>query len=302
MGYKYKVYGLNINSQIELNELVELDEKHWDEIDVNIYFGEIPIGIDKKILKGKKNGYSTNDMWFEKENIGTFYMKKGKEIIIRLYDGASLPYFKLYILGPCLSYILFQRESVAIHGGAMCINNQGIIITGDKGSGKSSLTSGLRHSGYDLVADDLVSVDMDEDIKINPAYPQQRLKSHTMKNFKYDKTKFKNIDGTSKTKYIIPVNDRFCKEKVILKGIFNLVVGDVDSVHICEISGSEKLNIIVSNLFSAKHLRKMGLSKAYFSKCMNLARKIPVYRIIRPEGVFSVSNQIEIIENTLGIN
>ena len=42
---------------------------------------------------------------------------------------------------------------VAIHGGVIEIDNKAVIFTGDRGAGKSTLTTALREKGYKFICD-----------------------------------------------------------------------------------------------------------------------------------------------------
>ena len=46
MKYYYKVYGLNIESEIKMQELVILNDKDRANIDVNIYIDKMPESIN----------------------------------------------------------------------------------------------------------------------------------------------------------------------------------------------------------------------------------------------------------------
>ncbi|MEG2618868.1 MAG: hypothetical protein RR984_03875, partial [Bacilli bacterium] len=101
-------------------------------------------------------------------------------------------------------------------------------------------------------------------------------------------------------KYIVPAFDEFTKEDVPLEAIFELKVGDVDDVKIEEITGADKINNIIKNIFRIEMLYYSdGISPIYFKKCIEIAKNTKFYKISRPRNVFSVDRQIEIIEDLI---
>ena len=63
---------------------------------------------------------------------------------------------KIYVMCSCLGFIMLQRNMVAIHGGGVIeMDNKAVIFTGDRGAGKSTLTTALRRKGYKFISDDV---------------------------------------------------------------------------------------------------------------------------------------------------
>ncbi|MEG1312625.1 MAG: hypothetical protein RSD47_11570, partial [Romboutsia sp.] len=86
-------------------------------------------------------------------------------------------------------------------------------------------------------------------------------------------------------------------EDVPLEAVFELKVGDVDEVEIEEIIGAKKLKKIMKNIFRVEMIHYSGGAEpVYFKKCIDLAQNIQFYKITRPRDLFSVDQQIELIE------
>jgi GTPase SAR1 family protein len=198
--------------------------------------------------------------------------------------------------------LLIIRKSIAIHGGAVVINEKGIILTGDSGAGKSTLAAAFREKGYDFLADDVsvIGEDKNYNLTIMPGYPQQKLCSDAVEKFKYSNiSSIKKIDE-DRDKYAIAIKNKFRKTEAKLKAIYELSVGDVETVQVRKITGTEKLNVIFNNIFRFGLVDYIGIDPIYFKKCVQLAKNIDVYKIIRPKEVYTIDEQIEIIESNMG--
>ena len=77
-------------------------------------------------------------------------------------------------------------------------------------------------------------------------------------------------------------------------------VSDTAQVQIEEIKGSEKLNKLITNRYRAEFVQAMGgISPIAFKTLLQIAKSIKFYKIIRPEGQFTVDKQIELLEEKI---
>lgn len=298
MKYYYKVYGLNIESEIKIQELVILNDEDKANIDVTIYIDKMPESINTAKNQGILEGFRKNEMWFYIKGIATYYIRNGQEIVVEPYRDIEDHYIKTYILGSAFGLMLIQRNIVAIHGGSVLIDDKAIICTGDTGAGKSTLTSALRLNGAKLVADDVSAIDIIDEIKVYPAYPQQKLCGDAVRKLGYNTEDFIRIDE-GRDKYAIPSESEFINKSVNLSVIFEIMVGDIEEVEIKELRGSEKMNTIMKNIYRGYVNQIAGLDREYFKKCLKVTKDIKIYRIIRPKDKFTVNEQIELIKEKL---
>ena len=285
----YYVYGLNIKSEIEIDEFQKRDIILEDKI-VNIKNGIMSNEIKDDILKGIHIKLSKDKIWFHIDNIATYCITNGNNIEIEVCGNADMQLMKVYVLCSCLGFIMLQRDMVAIHGGVIEMDNKAVIFTGDRGAGKSTLTTALREKGYKFISDDVASIKIDKVPFVMPGFPYQKLCESAMNNFGYDK----------EVKYIVPAKDQFVYEEKELTAIVKLTVGDVDEVTIEELTGSEKLNNIIENIYRGEYLKYLGgMNPQYFKKCIDIAKNIRFFKITRPANKFTVDEQIELIEREL---
>ena len=198
----------------------------------------------------------------------------------------------------CLGFIMLQRKMVAIHGGVIEMDNKAVIFTGDRGAGKSTLTTALRRKGYKFISDDVAGIKIDKVPYVMPGFPYQKLCESAMNKFGYDKEAFTSFMSDKEVKYVVPAIDEFVNEKRELVSIVKLTVGDVDEVTIEELRGSEKLNNIIENIYRGEYIKHLGkMDPIYFKQCVDIAKNIRFFKITRPANKFTVDSQIELIED-----
>lgn len=145
----YYVYGLKIKSEIEIEEFVKLDNINDEDV-VSISYGTMSDEIKQGISEGKRIELSDNKIWFHINNIATYCVSNGNKVEVELCDNADMKLMKVYVMCSCLGFIMLQRKMVAIHGGVIEMDNKAVIFTGDRGAGKSILTTALRRKGYKI--------------------------------------------------------------------------------------------------------------------------------------------------------
>lgn len=295
--FSYLVYGLKILSDIECSELVALDELQEHEYDVLIEVHPVSSEIHERIEEGWYSSYRNESMWFHIPQVATYWMQDGNYILIELCHGSDLQMAKQYLLGSCLGMIMLQRNMIAIHGGTIVFDGKGVIFTGDRGAGKSTITSALRLKGYPFVADDVSSIEVGQRHFIHPGFPQQKLCQDAMHQLGYNLDDFKTLMGDTQMKYLIPAHESFVYHKVPLHGIVELkVVDDIQEIQMELLKGQEKLMTIYRNIYRIEMKRFEGMNPEYFKKCVEIAKEIPVYRILRPKGLMTVDAQMKWLE------
>lgn len=298
--YFYRVYGLNINSNIEIPEFPKRDEDFKDENIVSILYGPISQDILGEIKEGKRSNTTKEQVWFHIDQVATYFIKNGNMVIIEPCENCNESLMKVYIMGSVLGLLLLQREVTAIHGGTIIIDGKAAIFTGERGAGKSTLTTAFGKKGYYFLSDDVAVLNFDNEIAIKPGFPYHKLCADTLESMNYYMEDYSFFQADGIIKYLVPDFKGFYKEKVPLTSIFELNIDDVDNVKVEEIVGGEKLNKIIKNIYRIEYLSSMGgMTPNYFKKCIEVAKKIKFYKITRPKNKYTVDSQIEVIEDIL---
>lgn len=296
--YFYNVYGLNIKSDIKLDEFVEVAE--FDNADIKIKEWEPPQELVPKFKEKCTYLTARNKILFDIKGIGTYEICDGNLIHYKAYNSTDSYYVKIFITCSCIGFAMIQRGKLAIHGGTAVINNKAVIITGDKGAGKSSLTTALRKKGYKFISDDVAAIDFENGIEVNSGFPYQKLCEDAAINMGYEVNKYFSFMSDTQKKYVIPVKEDYKESNTKLGAVFQVAKGDVSEVCIEEISSSEKVSKIIDNIYRIEFIELLGgLNPQIFKKCVVLAQNIKFYKITRPLNGFTVNEQIKLIEDKI---
>lgn len=303
--YKYRAFGLNISSEIQLPELIESE----GEPDVYVKFGKTPLNIKKHRFHNERLQINENSLLLNIKHTAKYFIENGNSIIIEPYKDFSPINLRLFLLGSSMGAILYQRGLLPIHGSAVEKNGEAYIIVGKSGMGKSTLAAAMRSIGFRIITDDVSAVYLDENsnIMVLPSYPQQKLWD--------DSTEMLGLQGNkvirvieNKDKYAVKVKDDFVSKPIKLKGIYEISkyddrITNKENISISSILGVEKFKIVHKNIYRPKFCKGMNLTEMSFKLCTHIASKIKIAVIERPE---SSKNPLLVAQcvanNILGLN
>ena len=185
--FYYKVYGLDVKSEIKIDEFVTIENINVEN-KVNIVYANMPLNIKEDIKNNKKSSFSKAECWFHINDVATYRVTNGNLIEFEPCENADPYLLRVFLMCSCLGFIMIQRDIVAIHGGTIVIDNKAIILTGNRGAGKSTLTTGLRLKGYPFISDDVAAIEIKDNIPmVKHGFPYQKLCSSAMDKLGYDK-------------------------------------------------------------------------------------------------------------------
>lgn len=301
--YFYSVYGLIVRSEVELNELIEINRDHISDInnkiDVNIKYDDVPMYIVEEINNKCGCSYGFNESWFYIPDVAIYRISNGKDIYIQ-HMGGEKQEIKTFLLGGAFICLLFQRKIIGIHGGSIMVNDGGIIVTGKCGAGKSTLTSAFRKSGYKYLADDLsvIGINSYGKLEVKTAYPQQKLCRDAALKLGYNINKLVRINE-EKDKFAVPARNDFIDSPKELKAIFEIKADNsAKNIKIEQIKGIKKLNSIIENIYQSDIAKCYGID-SFMDILLKISKNIPYYKLTRPKDLFTVNEQINLITSIL---
>ena len=293
----YTAFGLSINSEIELPPLLNSDTQ---QADIQIIIGKVnKNGLDTPAKKGLFSQLAANELWLHVPNIAWFYVTDGNKIVVESEANADAQSIRLYLLGSCLGAIMHQRNRLVIHGNAIRVGDGCIVFAGNSGNGKSTLAAAFHQRGYDILADDLAVID--EQWNVQPSYPQIKLWHDTAKKLDIDIKGLKRI-RFQVDKYAYPIKKGFYNKPLPIKAIYLLNNHNQDEFLFEPIKGVDKFNPLRNNTYRINYLDGLGLKKQHFKLSSQLANKIDVTRITRPNDGFQLDKLVDLIEADLAKN
>lgn len=301
MIYKYFLYGINVQSEIEIEEAYARD---FDtEADVKVVLGQMPDEVKKmyadKSLDDWYFATSARELAFRVPNVADYWVTSDT-ITVNPFKNAKKSDVKCFILGSCFGYCMFLRKKVVMHGGGISKNGKGVIITGESGAGKSTVTDSLLNNGFSFIADDVCALSENVDkVHINMAYPQQKLCRDAAINKGYDLSELIYINE-DRDKFAIRLKDGYLPDGADFDYLFELVISENDDLSFRRVSGHEKLMLILRNIYRGDDgFRTWGLPPEYMQKCLKIASTIEIYQIARPKNLNTLPDIVKFIEDTV---
>lgn len=295
--YRYKVFGLHIASDFILPELLTANYAP-NEPEVTISLGRVPTSIPEATVKTESYQVGNNQFLFHVTGVGSYYVTKGSCITVEPAEQTEEHFVRLFLLGTAFGALLMQRGVLPIHGSAVVIDGCCAIFTGKSGAGKSTLLAAFRKKGYPFLTDDVAAVTLDTDgvARVHSAYPQQKLWRDSAETMGVDIASLTPVYiGINKDKFTVPIHKGFWQAPVPLVAVYELGAERCQDVTIRPLTGMDKLTVLMSHTYRAWLSDGLGLKATHFKHCAAVARQASVARLTRPEGAFSMDEQVHLV-------
>lgn len=237
--YYYKIYGTRLQSDYELPQLLKLSEEEKKlPAEITIKAGKFP-----EELKREYNCWSNIKHPVATLSNNTCYLYvTADEIKYEIREDAAHPdYLNSFLLGWGMSMLFWERGEIAIHCACVANENGAVIISGNSGCGKSTVTSHFLDNGYHLMADDISVVRLCEDgAYATPAFPAQKLCRDVCvaRNLDLEKLLYINEE---KDKFLVPWEGEYSSEPVKVRCMIALSKSDeLEAPKFEELSGLNK--------------------------------------------------------------
>ncbi|GBF33823.1 serine kinase of the HPr protein [Desulfocucumis palustris] len=299
--YRYKVFGLHVASDILLPELLMAVNTH-EPPEAIISIGGVPAGIADAIEKTESYQVSKNHFLFKVSGVGCYYVTNGNRIVVEPAEQAEEISVRLFLLGTAFGSLLMQRGMLPIHGSAVVSNSCCVVFTGVSGAGKSTLLAAFRERGYSFLTDDVaaVSVDADGVARGLSAYPQQKLWRDSADTIGIDTASLTPFySRLNRDKFAVPVHKGFWQSSAPLVAIYEIGAEMCRNVTLKPLSGMDKLAVLISHTYRPWLIDGLGLKAAHLKLCVAIARQVAVSRLTRPEGVFSLEEQVHVVQQDM---
>lgn len=302
MNYKYFLYGLNVESEIQIEEAYE--REFPDKSDVRIVIGDMPKeALDLFEDKSEDEpfvAFSKDTMVYRIPGVGDYWVTKDS-ITVAPSCGADHQQIRSFLLGSGFGYCMLLRKQVLLHGGAVAKDGKGVIVTGESGAGKSTVTDALLEKGFLFIADDVCSISVEgERPHINMAYPQQKLCRDAAAKKGYDLSELIYINE-DRDKYALRLKNGFLPEGADFHYLFEIMLSNEEDLSFREITGHEKLMLILRNIYRGEDGFKFwGVPPEYMQSCLKIAAIVQIYQITRPKGKDTLGEVIRHISTIIG--
>jgi hypothetical protein len=282
---RYLAHGLRLGSALVLPELQSAPGgSDAEPVDVVVRLGRVegvPAAIPPTGRRFVPAGGGVGFCWPE---TGVFVIRDGAEIVADPAPGADGTAVRTALLGPVLAVLLHQRGRLVLHASAVAGPHGAVAVAGDSGEGKSTTAAALHARGLALVADDVLSLEPDAagGVTAYPGPPHVRLAPEVLGAL--DAGAPAVIAGRAPNgKQVWPGRAIGPRPTALpLAGLYVLEDGARTAVE--PLLASAALFALLRHSYCAPLLDAPG-RRAHFSACAEVARRVPVRRLVRPRAL-----------------
>lgn len=279
--YFYQLFQLRIQSDIPILQLIPIDI--CETVDIIIEAGTIPEDIIEKEEQKIYYEFGDTRSWLV-NNYVRLLMENGNHITYSKKDRCPDMYLTSYLLGWGMSMTCLQRNMLAMHCSVVTDGRKAYLISGESGSGKSTVTRELLLKGYKLMADDMTLVNLEDDqVVVTPAFPYQKLCRDAAMHCGKPMDELIYIDE-AKDKFLVPCYEIFENKTLPIGGLMILFRHTGEEVTFQNIEGINKLHAYANNLFLRHLLKDKKYNPKLGSLMLKMASKTPICTIGRPDG------------------
>jgi len=261
---------------------------------MNPYFPLSDVQIEQVSLTRKVDNPSYENSWMainESEfyldvaQIATFFACNGNYIEFTPFDGAALASVELYLNGSVYGAILHQRKILPLHGSSFVYKNSGIMICGDSGAGKSSLTVSFCDNGADFLTDDVSPVILEQGVPhVISKSDRVKLWDDSLRQLQKENNRLSQIRPQDKKYYVSVSNSKYLQYP--LKIIFIIETSDLNNVEFEPVKGTASFPAIHDQIYRLYYLHAMPETlHSYFSEVASISNHCILVKVKRPINI-----------------
>lgn len=294
MPFYYSAFCLVIKTDIELQELHELDPQAHD-----VEVVESVTALTDRSPGSSQFQFSSTHQYLAWPGVGEFEIVGGSRVSYRLRESVDPGLIAFPLLGPVFGLLLHLRGLLVFHASALAINGVGVILLGDKGAGKSTTAAAMVALGHKLLSDDIVAVDLKtvERPLVLPSYPQIKLTegSRAILGQSPDLSRHPVID-----KYLFSLSSEFAKSPI--PPVCAFVLERQSPASIMSTSLGEALRILLRFSYASR-FDLTGLPSEYAVRhlrlCTSFLKNVRVGRLAVPPDIARLGEVSDLLQMDL---
>ena len=250
--------------------------------DVKIRTTTVRRGINNPIYSDGMVNISQYEFSLYVEGVAWFYASNGNYVEVFPDEGAHQSTLELYLNGSVYGAILHQRGTLPLHGSCFKHKGMGIMICGESGMGKSSLTTAFCLKGADFLTDDVTPIVFKGDIPYIWAMSDRiKLHSDSLQQLNQSKETLNQVSPEWE-KFYFPMQSN--KGDIsLLNHVFVLHIHNEPEVHFEPLKGVEKFAALRNEIYRSEYLQGMPASEAaYLKQLVTLSQRLTVTKVSRP--------------------
>ncbi len=225
-----------------------------------------------------------NEFSMQVEGVGRFYACNGIDVEYAPAEDATQAMVELYLNGSVYGAILHQRNILPLHGSSFVWKGRGILLCGESGAGKSSLTAAFCMAGAEFLTDDVTPILFTGDVpEIMPLSDRIKLWNDSLSQLKQETNSLTAITPGFE-KYYFPMQSR--NLNFSLHQLFIIETADVTGIETEVLTGTKLFTSLRNEVYRWEYLNAMPETESYYlEKLLILSQKVETLKVKRPHAI-----------------
>ena len=298
MAYRCSIYGLGISAN---KPIPGVPSSTVNSVDLSISLGALPTWVRE--LESSQSQLSYTAEYTDtcgQPVLQVFRLSGGKYHYFRYADNTEFlvdhtgseiwadwsPSLTIedtatYLLGPVMGFVMLLRGIISLHASAVVLDSEAVALVGPAGSGKSTTTAGFSAKGFDVLADDVVTLDDRTDhFWVRPAYPCIRLWPASVKTLYGSDSHLPKLTPNWDKRYL-DLTGRFPTKAVPLSAIylFGERRDEAGAPFVQAVDRTDALLSLIANTYT-NYLIDRSMQARQFDLLTRVLANVPVRRVM----------------------
>ncbi len=291
--FYYSAYGVLIQSDCPLPGF---SESSRDTPDISI-LRNLPLPASHQKPSSISLFQSDNGLCVHWPGVASYTICEGRRVIITPTENGRANLEQQPLYGIVLAAILQQRGLLILHGSSVEINGRGLLIIGQKGYGKSTITASLLTRGHGFLTDDVTALKIHklQPTQILPGIPRLKLWPDAVRVLGFKPEAFPLVAPTIQ-KHVLCYSEQFRNETTPLQTIVMLKYGN--TTKLTTLSEKEKSLCLLGNQYFSRYHHAFNKESHHiiFQQCTDLARQCDIVQLQMVRDITSLPRITTILE------
>lgn len=297
--YKYRIFGINVSSDIELYECEPIGNDETTQVDIRYnelteFCYEIK-SAEENLKHEQGDNVKIPNIYYKADGNEeyswvkdtAFFKITGQNLLeYRPIADSEGTVFHQWLL--CLGFmiIMIHRHVPVLHGAGLLVprTDNAVVICGESGSGKSTTSDALLKRGLKFISDDSVGVYIEDgNALIKGSFRQRRICTDIVERDRIDVSNARRFEQYGRKKWVIDMSESYCGNVPHqFTKLFCIKLVEGEDITVNEISGIEKLKYVTDCLYRRYYYRQQGDDSKLMGTLLATVGQVKVYVIGRP--------------------
>jgi hypothetical protein len=228
---------------------------------------------------------SEKEYFLKVPGVGSFYACDGNMVEYSAEKGADPQWVQLYLNNQVLVALLHQRKIISFHASSFILDGLGVMILGETGSGKTSMTVAFAINGAGFMSDDLTPVVFKGNVPHVWSLDRRvKLRADSAEQLYIGSERLSDAESGTGKKYLHLErgSDDYHKLDIIMK----IETGEVKEPVFVSLSPADRFALLRSEICSWEILAGMPETEAaYLQQLVQILEQVHFVKVIRPARI-----------------